>query len=133
MTGKKKREEQSATRLEMVATGKARREEVPLESLADLDPGVDRDVVGLVLGQGENRVPELVPVRHTRMASSAFASSLAAPLSAVAEATCLPSAFCSARVRSNSAREPHAPVQAVHATSLLDVSAQTRVSFEAGV
>lgn len=73
MSGKQKRKEQSATRLEMVATGKARRQEVPLESLADLDPGTARDVVGLVLGQGENRVPELVPVRHTRMASSAFA------------------------------------------------------------
>ncbi|WP_395656098.1 DUF2252 domain-containing protein [Nocardioides sp.] len=60
------------TREEMVARGKAARDVVPLDDLAALDPGVDRDVVGLLAAQGVSRVPELVPVRHARMSVSAF-------------------------------------------------------------
>lgn len=44
----------------------------PLESHADFGPGGSRDPVGLLLGQAESRVPELVPVRHGRMLVSPF-------------------------------------------------------------
>jgi len=44
----------------------------PLESHAEFRPGRSRDPVGLLLGQAQSRVPELVPVRHGRMLVSAF-------------------------------------------------------------
>ncbi len=44
----------------------------PLESHAEFNPGQGRDPVGLLLGQAESRVPELVPVRHGRMLVSPF-------------------------------------------------------------
>ena len=44
----------------------------PLESQAEFSPGAGRDPVGLLLGQAESRVPELVPVRHGRMLVSPF-------------------------------------------------------------
>ena len=44
----------------------------PLESHAEFRPGASRDPVGLLLGQAQSRVPELVPVRHGRMLVSAF-------------------------------------------------------------
>jgi uncharacterized protein (DUF2252 family) len=55
-----------------VARGKDARAVAPLESHAEFRPGRSRDPVGLLLGQGESRVPELVPVRHGRMLVSAF-------------------------------------------------------------
>jgi uncharacterized protein (DUF2252 family) len=55
-----------------VARGKDARAAAPLESHAEFRPGRSRDPVGLLLGQGESRVPELVPVRHGRMLVSAF-------------------------------------------------------------
>jgi uncharacterized protein (DUF2252 family) len=59
-------------REERVATGKAARLRVPLEAHAEFSPAVGRDPVGLLLGQAETRVPELVPVRHGRMLVSPF-------------------------------------------------------------
>jgi uncharacterized protein (DUF2252 family) len=44
----------------------------PLESHAEFQPGAARDPIGLLLGQAESRVPELVPVRHGRMLVSPF-------------------------------------------------------------
>jgi len=44
----------------------------PLESHAQFSPGPGRDPVGLLLGQAESRVAELVPVRHGRMLVSPF-------------------------------------------------------------
>ncbi len=44
----------------------------PLESHAQFEPDAARDPVGLLLGQAQSRVPELVPVRHGRMLVSAF-------------------------------------------------------------
>jgi hypothetical protein len=44
----------------------------PLESHAEFRPGGSRDPVGLLLGQAESRVPELVPIRHGRMLVSPF-------------------------------------------------------------
>jgi len=44
----------------------------PLDSHAEFRPAGPRDPVGLLLGQAESRVPELVPVRHGRMLVSPF-------------------------------------------------------------
>src|SRR5208282_112324 len=56
-----------------VAAGKAARRQAPLESHRDFCAPASRDPVGLLLGQAESRVPELVPVRHGRMLVSPFA------------------------------------------------------------
>ena len=44
----------------------------PLESHAEFRPDGSRDPVGLLAGQAQSRVPELVPVRHGRMLVSPF-------------------------------------------------------------
>ncbi len=55
------------------AAGKAARERVPRSTLGDWSPAADRpDPVDLLLQQAQTRVPELVPIRHARMAASAF-------------------------------------------------------------
>jgi uncharacterized protein (DUF2252 family) len=57
-----------------VARGKAARSEVPRSSHAELSlTPVRPDPVMLLEGQGVTRVPELLPIRYGRMASSAFA------------------------------------------------------------
>src|SRR5499427_8368135 len=55
-----------------VARGKDARAVAPLDSHAEFTPGGSRDPVGLLVGQAESRVPELVPVRHGRMLVSPF-------------------------------------------------------------
>ena len=60
------------SRAERVARGKDARAVAPLDSHAEFRPGRSRDAVGLLLGQAQSRVPELVPVRHGRMLVSAF-------------------------------------------------------------
>ena len=60
------------SRADRAARGKDARAVAPLESHAEFRPGVSRDPVGLLLGQAQSRVPELVPVRHGRMLVSAF-------------------------------------------------------------
>src|SRR4051794_8877039 len=60
------------TREERAAAGKAARANVPLEAHAHFVPAPGRDPVGLLLGQGTSRVPELVPIRHGRMLVSPF-------------------------------------------------------------
>jgi uncharacterized protein (DUF2252 family) len=55
-----------------VARGKDVRAVTPLESHTEFRPGGSRDPVGLLLGQAESRVPELVPIRHGRMLVSPF-------------------------------------------------------------
>src|SRR6266545_1660914 len=60
------------SRADRVALGKDARAVAPLASHAEFAPGGSRDPVGLLLGQAESRVPELVPVRHGRMLVSAF-------------------------------------------------------------
>ena len=60
------------SRADRVARGKDARAVAPLESHAQFSPGRARDPVGLLLGQAESRVPELVPVRHGRMLVSPF-------------------------------------------------------------
>jgi uncharacterized protein (DUF2252 family) len=60
-------------REQSAAAGKAARRQAPLESHRDFAAAASRDPVGLLLGQAESRVPELVPVRHGRMLTSPFA------------------------------------------------------------
>jgi uncharacterized protein (DUF2252 family) len=60
------------SRADRAARGKDARTVAPLESQAEFQPGQGRDPVGLLLGQAESRVPELVPVRHGRMLVSPF-------------------------------------------------------------
>jgi uncharacterized protein (DUF2252 family) len=60
------------SRADRVARGKDARAVTPLESNAEFSPGPGRDPVGLLLGQAQSRVPELVPVRHGRMLVSPF-------------------------------------------------------------
>jgi uncharacterized protein (DUF2252 family) len=55
-----------------VARGKDARAVAPLDSHAEFTPGGSRDPVGLLVGQAESRVPELVPIRHGRMLVSPF-------------------------------------------------------------
>ena len=60
------------SRADRVARGKDARAVAPLESHAEFAPGRSRDPVGLLLGQAESRVPELMPIRHGRMLVSPF-------------------------------------------------------------
>ncbi len=60
------------SRADRVARGKDARAAAPLASHAEFRPGRSRDPVGLLLGQAQSRVPELVPVRHGRMLVSPF-------------------------------------------------------------
>jgi uncharacterized protein (DUF2252 family) len=60
------------SRAERAALGKDARTVAPLDSHADFRPDGARDPVGLLLGQAQSRVPELVPVRHGRMLVSPF-------------------------------------------------------------
>jgi uncharacterized protein (DUF2252 family) len=62
------------TREQRVARGKKARTEVPRASHAEFTVGKDRpDPLSLLESQGLTRVPELLPIRYGRMASSAFA------------------------------------------------------------
>jgi uncharacterized protein (DUF2252 family) len=58
---------------ERAGRGRAARELTSLATLAEHDRDHPRDPVALFEGQARSRVPELVPVRHGRMASSPFA------------------------------------------------------------
>ena len=60
------------SRADWVARRKDARAVAPLDSRAEFRPGRSRDPVGLLLGQAQSRVPELVPVRHGRMLVSPF-------------------------------------------------------------
>ena len=54
--------------------GKASRDQVPRSSHAQWSPSADRaDPVATITAQNSHRLPWLVPVRHARMAESAFA------------------------------------------------------------
>jgi uncharacterized protein (DUF2252 family) len=56
------------------AAGKAARQAVPRSSLGVWQPRADRpDPVSVLLAQETDRVPDLIPLRHERMAASAFA------------------------------------------------------------
>jgi uncharacterized protein (DUF2252 family) len=55
------------------AKGKAARAQVPRASHAAFEPAADRDPIAILEAQEEDRLQELVPLRHERMAESAFA------------------------------------------------------------
>jgi uncharacterized protein (DUF2252 family) len=80
------------SRADRVARGKDARMAASLESHAEFQPAPDRDPVGLLLGQGASRVPELVPVRHGRMLVSPFTYYRGAALPMAADLAGTPSA-----------------------------------------
>ncbi len=53
--------------------GRALRERIPRSSHADADAGTGRDPIGILAQQAESRVPEIIGIRHSRMAQSPFA------------------------------------------------------------
>ncbi|MGZ6296503.1 MAG: DUF2252 domain-containing protein [Candidatus Limnocylindrales bacterium] len=55
------------------AEGKAARKRVPRTSHAALEPRPERDPIAILEAQEADRLPELVPLRHERMAESPFA------------------------------------------------------------
>ena len=62
-----------ATPAERAAAGKAARARVPRSSHADWAPAADRpDPVDVLEGQAADRLPELVPLRYSRMLASPF-------------------------------------------------------------
>ncbi len=65
---------QHLSRAERAALGKAARTKVPRSSHGEWAPAADRpDPLELLEAQETTRVPELVPIRHGRMAASPFA------------------------------------------------------------
>ena len=68
------RRRRRATREERAAAGKAQRQTVPLEALGAFEPADDtRDPIAILERQEKDRLQFLLPVRHGRMATSAFA------------------------------------------------------------
>ncbi|TFV92954.1 DUF2252 domain-containing protein [Blastococcus sp. CT_GayMR20] len=62
------------TRDQRIARGKAARAEVPRSGHAEFVAGANRaDPLALLIAEDTTRVPELLPIRYGRMASSAFA------------------------------------------------------------
>ena len=61
------------TAAERAARGRKARARTPRSSHSAFDPKADRDPLGLLESQNRSRVPELVPIRHTRMAASPLA------------------------------------------------------------
>src|SRR4051794_38770621 len=53
--------------------GRALRRAVPRSAMADGGTPPDRDPIAVLEAQAATRAPELVPIRHGRMAESAFA------------------------------------------------------------
>ncbi len=58
---------------ERAEAGKAARKRVPRVSHAGFEPRADRDPIAILAGQEADRLPNLVPLRHQRMAESPFA------------------------------------------------------------
>jgi uncharacterized protein (DUF2252 family) len=58
---------------ERVANGKAARERMPLDELARFERVATVEPLEILAAQGRTRVPELLPIRHGRMAASPFA------------------------------------------------------------
>jgi uncharacterized protein (DUF2252 family) len=77
---------------ERYAAGKALRETCPRKAHADWKPPLDRpDPVQLVLEAGKGRMPDLLPLRHGRMARSAFTFYRGAALTMAADLASTPS------------------------------------------
>ena len=56
-----------------VAAGRAARQNAPRSAQGAVDLPADRDPIAILNAQEQDRLPELVPLRHARMAESAFA------------------------------------------------------------
>ncbi len=55
-----------------IAAGRAARQNVPRSGQGALDLPADRDPIAILAAQEADRLPELVPLRHARMAESGF-------------------------------------------------------------
>ena len=64
---------------ERAAVGRAARQAVPRRSHGALELAAGRDPVAIILAQEADRLPDLLPLRHGRMAASAFAFYRGAP------------------------------------------------------
>jgi uncharacterized protein (DUF2252 family) len=64
--------DETGTREQGAAAGKAARARMPLDSHGQFQPAPGRDPVGLLAEQARSRIPELVPVRYGRMLVSPF-------------------------------------------------------------
>jgi uncharacterized protein (DUF2252 family) len=64
---------------ERAAFGRSTRQKAPRSGQGALELAAGRDPVGIILAQEADRLPELLPLRHARMASSAFAFYRGAP------------------------------------------------------
>jgi uncharacterized protein (DUF2252 family) len=64
---------------ERAAIGREARQRAPRTSQAALDLPADRDPIAILVEQEHDRLPDLVPIRHFRMAESAFAYYRGAP------------------------------------------------------
>ena len=62
-----------ASRHDLTRTGKAQRQRVKRSALREVDFAGRPDPIALLEGQATSRVPNLVPIRHGRMAQSQFA------------------------------------------------------------
>ena len=58
--------------VERAEAGKAARKRVPRVSHAAFEPAPDRDPIAILAAQEEDRLPDLVPLRHERMAEAPF-------------------------------------------------------------
>jgi uncharacterized protein (DUF2252 family) len=59
--------------------GRQRRKEVPRSIHAEWEPAPERDMIGLIEASNMGRVESLLPIRHNRMAASAFTFYRGAP------------------------------------------------------
>jgi uncharacterized protein (DUF2252 family) len=64
---------------ERAELGRAARQRAPRRSQGSLELAADRDPVATIVAQEADRLPDLVPLRHGRMAASAFAFYRGAP------------------------------------------------------
>jgi uncharacterized protein (DUF2252 family) len=61
------------------AFGRSTRQKAPRSGQGAFEPAPGRDPVGIILAQEADRLPDLIPLRHSRMAASAFAFYRGAP------------------------------------------------------
>ena len=67
------------TPADRAAAGRAARQRSPRSSHAQFTPATERDPVAIILAQEADRLPDLLPLRHGRMAASSFAFYRGAP------------------------------------------------------
>lgn len=78
------------TQVDSRVAGRSARESAPLAQHAEIATPAQRDPVGLLVGQAQNRVPELVPIRHGRMLQSPFSFYRGAALPMAADLAQMP-------------------------------------------